>query len=171
MKQLNLKFLSLEESYLSFIEKWQQEPHVKDFWDDGETWEESYERYLLNSESDIVKQFLVYDGETPFGYIQFYWASKVGDGWWEGFTDDIIGIDQYIGELSYLGKGVGTEMIKEFISYLSMHYTFSKIITDPSPKNLRAIRCYEKVGFKKVGVIQTPDGDALLMEYSFESDK
>ena len=157
-------FKALERSDLHLMKIWQQEPHVKEFWDDGEAWEESYERYLFNSESNTVKQFLVYDGDTQFGYIQFYWASKVGDGWWEGYSDDVIGIDQYIGEASYLGKGIGSQMIKEFIAFLKERYHFSKIITDPSPKNLRAIRCYEKVGFKKVGVIQTPDGDALLME-------
>jgi RimJ/RimL family protein N-acetyltransferase len=32
-----------------------------------------------------------------------------------------------------------------------------------SPANSRAIRCYEKAGFKKAGVVHTPDGPALLM--------
>ena len=34
---------------------------------------------------------------------------------------------------------------------------------DPSPRNSRAVRCYEKAGFRRVGLIQTPDGPALLM--------
>ncbi|HSM07403.1 MAG TPA: hypothetical protein VLA33_00110 [Gemmatimonadota bacterium] len=34
---------------------------------------------------------------------------------------------------------------------------------DPHPDNARAIRCYEKVGFKRAGEIVTPDGRALLM--------
>lgn len=39
-----------------------------------------------------------------------------------------------------------------------------KIITDVNPKNIRAIRCYEKAGFKRIGEINTPDGTTLLME-------
>jgi aminoglycoside 6'-N-acetyltransferase-1b len=39
----------------------------------------------------------------------------------------------------------------------------TKIQTDPAPTNLRAIRCYEKAGFRKVGIVDTPDGPALLM--------
>jgi RimJ/RimL family protein N-acetyltransferase len=35
--------------------------------------------------------------------------------------------------------------------------------TDPAPHNGRAIRCYEKAGFRQVGVMETPDGPALLM--------
>jgi hypothetical protein len=37
------------------------------------------------------------------------------------------------------------------------------IQVDPSPTNARAIRCYEKAGFTRVGTVVTPDGPALLM--------
>ena len=39
----------------------------------------------------------------------------------------------------------------------------TKIQTDPSPSNLRAIRCYEKVGFERQGTVVTPDGPAVYM--------
>lgn len=39
----------------------------------------------------------------------------------------------------------------------------SKVQTDPAPDNLWAIRCYEKAGFRRIKVIQTPDGPALYM--------
>jgi aminoglycoside 6'-N-acetyltransferase Ib len=39
----------------------------------------------------------------------------------------------------------------------------TRIQADPAPTNLRAIRCYEKVGFRRVGVVSTPDGTAMLM--------
>ncbi len=35
--------------------------------------------------------------------------------------------------------------------------------TDPSPSNLRAIRCYEKAGFERQGTVTTPDGPAVYM--------
>ncbi|MDM4436862.1 GNAT family N-acetyltransferase, partial [Klebsiella oxytoca] len=38
-----------------------------------------------------------------------------------------------------------------------------KIQTDPSPSNLRAIRCYEKAGFERQGTVTTPDGPAVYM--------
>ena len=34
---------------------------------------------------------------------------------------------------------------------------------DPAPDNRRAIRCYEKAGFRRVDLVNTPDGEALLM--------
>jgi RimJ/RimL family protein N-acetyltransferase len=39
----------------------------------------------------------------------------------------------------------------------------SSVQTDPSPMNRRAIRCYEKAGFRDVWIVDTPDGEALLM--------
>jgi RimJ/RimL family protein N-acetyltransferase len=39
----------------------------------------------------------------------------------------------------------------------------TKVQTDPSPDNARAIRAYEKAGFKRVRELTTPDGPALLM--------
>jgi RimJ/RimL family protein N-acetyltransferase len=34
---------------------------------------------------------------------------------------------------------------------------------DPFPANGRAIRAYEKAGFQKIRVVDTPDGHAVLM--------
>ncbi len=48
---------------------------------------------------------------------------------------------------------------------LCSNFDIEKIIIDPTPDNKRAIRCYEKVGFKGIGEIETPDGTACLMEY------
>lgn len=39
-----------------------------------------------------------------------------------------------------------------------------KVILDTSPDNLRAIAAYEKAGFAQVGLVDTPDGESLLME-------
>ena len=38
-----------------------------------------------------------------------------------------------------------------------------RVLTDPDPTNIRAIRAYEKAGFRKDRVVDTPDGLALLM--------
>jgi aminoglycoside 6'-N-acetyltransferase len=38
-----------------------------------------------------------------------------------------------------------------------------RVITDPDPANARAIRAYEKAGFVRDRMVDTPDGIALLM--------
>jgi len=38
-----------------------------------------------------------------------------------------------------------------------------RVLTDPHPANARAIGAYEKAGFRKDRMVDTPDGRALLM--------
>ena len=54
-------------------------------------------------------------------------------------------------------------MVRRFIRRLFEDPEVTMIQTDPSPDNGRAIRCYEKAGFQRVGVVDTPDGPALLL--------
>ena len=54
-------------------------------------------------------------------------------------------------------------MVREFAQFLLEDPTVTKIQADPAPTSLRAIRCYEKAGFRRVRVISTPDGAAMLM--------
>ena len=84
-----------------------------------------------------------------------------GDGWWEEETDPgVRGIDQSLANASQLGKGLGTKLVRALVELLFNDPEVTKIQTDPSPSNLRAIRCYEKAGFERQGTVTTPDGPA-----------
>jgi aminoglycoside 6'-N-acetyltransferase len=72
------------------------------------------------------------------------------------------GIDQFIGELDMVDRGHGSAFICTFIDRLLASGT-PRIVTDPDPANARAVRAYEKAGFEKVRMVDTPDGPALLM--------
>jgi aminoglycoside 6'-N-acetyltransferase len=80
------------------------------------------------------------------------------------------GIDIYLGE-EFTGRGVGAEAVRLLVDYLIDQRGHHRITIDPALANLRAIRCYEKVGFRPVGVMRGyergPDGtfhDGLLMD-------
>jgi RimJ/RimL family protein N-acetyltransferase len=160
---MNITFKPLEESDFSSIESWLQEPHVKKTWGD-ERWEESYEKYLFRISSDSIKQFIIQDDDSSIGYIQYYWASRVGDGWWEGVDSNTVGFDLYIGNTNYLGKGYGKAVLKNFIEMLFKDPDVKRIIADPTPTNEKIINLLKKLGFASTGIIQTPDGEALFME-------
>ena len=61
--------------------------------------------------------------------------------------------------------------MKLVLNYLTSEKSADSIILDPHADNLRAIRCYEKVGFKKIKFLpkhEFHDGekvDCYLMEY------
>lgn len=80
------------------------------------------------------------------------------------------GIDIMLRE-SCQGSGLGTEALRVLVGYLLGERGHHRITIDPALANERAIRTYEKVGFKRIGVARayeaTPDGvfhDNLLMD-------
>lgn len=107
--------------------------------------------------------FIIWIEDKPIGFIQYYHAAQVGDGWWPDEVAGTVGIDQFIGEEDYINKGYGTRMIQAFIQQLFENPGIKKIITDVDPSNVRAVRCYEKTGFKFVKQLMTPDGLANLI--------
>jgi RimJ/RimL family protein N-acetyltransferase len=139
---------------------------VQEFWGNAR-YEEPYEQYVFRTNDGAVEQFIIEaDGANalPIGYFQFYWASRVGGGWWEGFDEATAGIDFYIGETSWLGKGAGLKVLDEAKKMLFANHRIKRIIADPSPKNARIIHLLKKAGFQPNAEIETPDGRALLME-------
>jgi aminoglycoside 6'-N-acetyltransferase len=80
------------------------------------------------------------------------------------------GIDIFLGTASQ-GQGVGPEAIGLLARFMYEQRGHHRITIDPAAANERAIRCYEKVGFRPVGIMRQyergPDGqfhDGLLME-------
>jgi aminoglycoside 6'-N-acetyltransferase len=68
-------------------------------------------------------------------------------------------------------QGLGTDAIRTMARYLIEERGHHRLTIDPAADNAAAIRCYEKVGFRPVGVMrryeQGPDGtwhDGLLMD-------
>jgi RimJ/RimL family protein N-acetyltransferase len=70
------------------------------------------------------------------------------------------------------GRGIGTEAVRRVVRHLISERGHHRITIDPAADNLAAIRAYEKVGFRRVGIMRQyerdPDGgqwhDGLLME-------
>ena len=69
-------------------------------------------------------------------------------------------------------RGLGADAIRAVARHLFEERGHHRITIDPAASNDRAIRSYERVGFKRVGVMRQyergPDGtwhDGLLMEY------
>ena len=80
------------------------------------------------------------------------------------------GIDIFLGERAQ-GRGLGTEAMRVLVRFLIRARGHHRLTIDPAVENARAIRCYEKVGFRPVGVMRQyerrGDGtfrDGLLMD-------
>ena len=69
------------------------------------------------------------------------------------------------------GQGLGTEALRVLARYLFEERGHHRLTIDPAADNAAAIRAYEKVGFRRVGIMRSyergPDGvwhDGLLMD-------
>ena len=60
----------------------------------------------------------------------------------------IYGVDLFIGLPELWDKGISTAAFLGFVEYLFVILQADLIIIDPIATNSRAIRCYEKCGFK-----------------------
>ena len=147
------------------LAEWRGRAHVAEWFGPPDSIPELRDEFLgkTGAPPQVRGYIALLDGR-PIGFIQSYVAAEAGDGWWPDERDPgVRGIDQFLSEDSDLGRGLGTAMVRAFLDYLFSDPNVTKVQTDPSPDNSRAIRCYEKAGFSPVGVVQTPDGPALFM--------
>jgi aminoglycoside 6'-N-acetyltransferase len=144
---------------LPMVREWLEMPHVETWW--GEP-DEQYSLVSGDVEHPAMEQFIVVADNKPFAYLQCYDP----DAWPEnGFGEHpkgTRGIDQFIGEFAMMGQGHGSAFIRQFVES-KLSTGAPRIVTDPDPGNARAIRAYEKAGFSKTKLVDTPDGVALLM--------
>ena len=150
-----LKFRLLTSDDFPLLLEWLSKEHVKEWWDDGDDTLEKVSRHYGEAEVGLAR-FILFEvekgGEKPIGYFQSYCV-----------PDGLIGIDQFIGEEDYINRGVGEKAIRMFTEMIMREHEPTSIILDPSPDNKRAVRCYEKVGFRHYETRQTEDGHLAYM--------
>ena len=147
------------------LHEWLTRPHVAQWWSDPPTAAEMRDEFgPLTIPGARDQAYIASADARDIGYIQSYTVMDSGGGWWPDEQDPgARGIDQFLANADQLGQGLGTEMIRAFLLHLFADASVSRVQTDPAPDNARAIRCYEKAGFRRVREVDTPDGPALLM--------
>ena len=154
----HLAFCAMSAADLPLVRRWLEAPEVARWWGQPD------EQYALVSgdlDHPDMDQFIVSTDGAPFAYIQCYALSA----WNQGFgpqPQGTRGIDQFIGEPDMIGRGHGSHFICRFVDQL-LRSGLPRVVTDPDPSNGRAVRAYEKAGFLRDRMVETPDGRALLM--------
>ncbi len=80
------------------------------------------------------------------------------------------GMDLFLGT-PFQGRGLGTDAVRTMARHLLHDRGHHRLTIDPATHNERAIRCYEKAGFRRVGVMREywldPEGvwrDGVLLD-------
>ena len=153
---------------LPMLHDWLNRPHIVEWWGG-----DAARPTLAEVQAHYQPQVLADEGVTPYialldwvpiGYAQSYVVMGSGGGWWEDETDPgARGIDLSLADPACLDRGLGTRVAGALVDMLFADPLVTKVQIDPAPHNLRAIRCYEKAGFRQVKAVVTPDGPALYM--------
>lgn len=134
------------------------EPEVARWW--GRYDADRVRSELLESDDTIVYTVTVHD--TVVGSVQFY----------EEPAPDYrhAGIDVFLSP-DWHGQGLGSDAVRTLARYLVHDRGHHRLVIDPAADNEKAIACYERVGFRKVGLMRSyersPDGewhDAYMLE-------
>lgn len=168
-----ISFRRLSASDLVFMHKWLSCDFVIEWYGKKKwTFEEIEKKYTqyINNEKPTQGYLILYD-KLPIGYIQTYKIydypeyAKLVD-----IHENASGLDLFIGEAEYFHKGLGKFVIDRFLREVIFVSSDSvSCILGPEPKNIVAIRAYEKVGFKYIKTIQTDDEDET--EYIMKINK
>lgn len=107
---------------------------------------------------DVFPYFILHDGE-PVGFIQYYIQDA-----------QTIGLDMWIGAVKDRGRGFGSEALRQMVEVIRWkHPGVKTLFIDPEVENKRAVRCYEKAGFRSEGVYMEEEGAlCLMMKIHFE---
>jgi aminoglycoside 6'-N-acetyltransferase len=131
-------------------------PAVRRWWDAPD------EGFPLTDDPDSTRLTIEVDGKVA-GMVQF---SEELDPKYRHAAIDVF-LDP-----AFHGRGIGTEAVRRVVRLLIDERGHHRITIDPAADNAAAIRSYEKIGFRPVGVMRRYERDAdgkgwhdgLLME-------
>jgi aminoglycoside 6'-N-acetyltransferase len=160
-------FRAVTEDDLPMLSAWLAEPHVAEWWNDGPG--TALAEIVEAMDSDSTEPLVVELDGKPIGYVQSYDPHLEDDHPYQDQPFGTLGIDVTIGVPELVGIGHGSRLVRAFVEIL-FEEGCPRVIIDPHPGNGRAIRAYEKAGFRRLGERTTPSGPALIMAIDAEAE-
>jgi len=133
---------------LPILQEWDGQPH-NILADPNDDWE--WETELLRF-PDWRQQLVAELDGRPIGFVQIIDPLLEDSHYWGSVPDNLRAIDIWIGQPEDLGKGFGTEMMRQALERCFLPSEVEAVIIDPLASNLRARRFYERFGFKFIGM-------------------
>ena len=139
------------ETDLPLMLKWLTDKRVLEYYEgrDVRFTMDTLSAHFLEEIPDGFRMIIEYK-KSPIGYAQAYQLSgELFDEY--DYPDDghiVFAMDQFIGEPKYWSKGIGSSFLKMMASHLKENMAAERVLLDPHQDNKRAIRAYEKAGFK-----------------------
>ena len=140
------------------LRRWDREPHLLAAKGDDD-WEWEGE---LGRELDWREHLVAEVDGTPIGFLQIIDPAREETRYWGNVPSGLRAIDIWIGEAACLGKGYGTQMMREAIARCFADPSVRAILIDPLASNARAQRFYQRLGFRPVARQRFGADDCLV---------
>ncbi len=131
---------------LDLLRHWDEQPHVVAS-DPNDDW--GWEVELARS-PDWRELLIAEDDGRAIGFMQIIDPAREDTRYWGDVPAGLRAIDIWVGEAADLGRGYGTEMMRLALARCFAPPDVSAVIIDPLASNTRAIRFYQRLGFRFV---------------------
>ena len=156
-----IQFRPVVQSDYPLLHRWFNTPHVQEFYSLGE-WStraicNKFSRHV-DGASDVDGFIIEYDN-VSIGFIQHYpyknyTLSELAIP--ANIINEMAGVDLFIGQPEFLGKGLGTQVVHAFLSQ-KIWPSYAHCLADPDLRNERAIKLFKRCGFAKQCIVQSRD--------------
>lgn len=145
----NITFRKLEDNKNEYeqLHKWCQNKFVYEWFEQRIlSYDEIVNKYKNKLKEKKQELLIIKCDNKDIGLVQIY-----------RYDEDTYEYDLFIGEEEYLDKGIGTIIVNKINNCICDKYKVNSIILRPFKRNIRAIKCYEKCGFKYINEYQGKD--------------
>lgn len=129
---------------LSILTLWDEQQHIIES-DPNDDW--NWEQELLKK-NPWREQLIAELHNNPIGFVQIINPAQEETNYWGKIEEGYRAIDIWIGDIENTGKGYGREMMIQALQRCFVNEGVHTVLIDPLASNTRAIRFYEKIGFR-----------------------
>jgi aminoglycoside 6'-N-acetyltransferase len=145
-------FIPIEPRHFALLWEWYQRPHVQRWFapwtPPSQTAADELWTAMIEGREPNRGYLISLDG-AEVGYIE---SSRISEDpqWAEaiGLGRDAVAADLFLADESLIGRGVGPQIVVRFYLRMMGETGLDVGIIDPEVDNARAIRAYEKAGFR-----------------------
>jgi aminoglycoside 6'-N-acetyltransferase len=144
---------------VELLRRWDQQAHVQAATGGGDwRWEVELTRY------PDWRELLIAELEgRPIGFVQIIDPAREDTHYWGNVEPNLRAVDIWIGEPSDLGRGYGTTIMRLALTRCLENPAVTGVLVDPLPRNTRAHRFYERLGFRFIERRFLGDDDCFVL--------
>ena len=152
-------FRDVEDDDLPLVESWVENSHWREWWGDFDL---AISKVYAAIGDDASEPLIVELAGRPVAYLRCYDPHLEDDQPYQDQPFGTLALDLSIGPPELVGKGHGSAILRQFAATL-FDEGAPRLIVDPHPDNKRAIKAYQKAGFRHFETRHSIYGPAYLM--------